>query len=123
MGSLGGLGKQDNSVQERRRLHGLIVAFSMTIQLLIIEDGRWWILTRGRQRIGLLVLVVVFAMRLVIGSSEHFFVAGPTNVFDVGSSDWALPFKLNVVILVLLEVTGRWSLCASKRCALGFCQD
>jgi hypothetical protein len=59
-----------------------------------------------QQRIGSLVLIVVFAVGLVIGSSEHFFVAGPTNVFDVGNGNWALPFKLSVVTLVLLEVTG-----------------
>ncbi len=57
-------------------------------------------------RTGSLVLIVVFAVGLVIGSSEHFFVTGPANVFDVGNSSWALPFKLSVVILVLLEITG-----------------
>ncbi len=59
-----------------------------------------------RLRIGSLVLIVVFAVGLVIGSAEHFFVTGPTTVFDVGNGQWAFPFKLSVMILVLLEVTG-----------------
>jgi hypothetical protein len=59
-----------------------------------------------RQKIGSLVLITVFAIGLVIGSSEHFFVAGPNNVFDVGTGDWTVPFKVSVAILVLLEVAG-----------------
>lgn len=59
-----------------------------------------------RQKIGSLVLVAVFAVGLVIGSSEHFFVSGPNNVFDVGNGDWAIPFKASVAILVVLEIAG-----------------
>jgi hypothetical protein len=59
-----------------------------------------------RQKIGSLVLIVVFTVGLVVGSSEHFFVTGPNNVFDVGNGDWALLFKISVAILVLLEVAG-----------------
>lgn len=59
-----------------------------------------------RQKIGSLVLIVVFAIGLVVGSSEHFFITGPNNVFDVGNGDWALLFKISVAILVLLEVAG-----------------
>ncbi len=59
-----------------------------------------------RQKIGSLLLLAVFAVGLVIGSSEHFFVAGPNNVFDVGTGDWTVPFKISVAILVLLEVAG-----------------
>jgi hypothetical protein len=28
------------------------------------------------------------------------------NVFDVGNGDWALPFKISVWILLVLEVAG-----------------
>lgn len=59
-----------------------------------------------RPRIGSLVLIVMFAIGLVIGSWEHFFAAGPNNVFDVGSSDLALPFKVSVAMLVFLELAG-----------------
>ena len=59
-----------------------------------------------RQRIGSLVLIVVFTIGLVVGSSEHFFITGPNNVFDVGNDAWALWFKISVAILVLLEVAG-----------------
>jgi hypothetical protein len=59
-----------------------------------------------RRKLGSLVLVAVFALGLSIGSYEHFFVSGPNNVFDVGDGDWALPFRISVAILVLLEVAG-----------------
>jgi hypothetical protein len=59
-----------------------------------------------RQKIGSLVLIAVFAVGLVIGSSEHFFVSGPNNVFDVGNGDWAILFKASVAILVVLEIAG-----------------
>ncbi len=59
-----------------------------------------------RQKIGSFILIGVFAVGLVIGSSEHFFVAGPNNVFDVGTGDWTVPFKISVAILLLLEVAG-----------------
>ncbi len=44
-----------------------------------------------RQKTGSLVLVAVFIVGLVIGTAEHFLVAGPNNVFDVGNTDWADP--------------------------------
>jgi hypothetical protein len=50
--------------------------------------------------------MVVFTIGLVVGSSEHFFIAGLNNVFDVGSGAWALLFKISVAILVVLEVAG-----------------
>ena len=59
----------------------------------------------GWPKIGSLVLIVVFALGFVIGGSEHFLAAGPTNVFDVGGA-WALPFKITVAILVLFQVAG-----------------
>ncbi len=59
-----------------------------------------------RPKIGSLVLIATFAVGLVIGSTEHFFVAGPNNVFDVANGDWAFPFKVSVWILLVLEVAG-----------------
>jgi hypothetical protein len=59
-----------------------------------------------RPKIGSLVLIATFVVGLVIGSAEHFFVAGPNNVFDVGNGDWALPFKISVWMLLVLEVAG-----------------
>ncbi|HZS62540.1 MAG TPA: hypothetical protein VFA43_24955 [Gemmatimonadaceae bacterium] len=59
-----------------------------------------------RPRIGSLLLVAVFAIGLIIGSIEHFVVGGPNNVFDVGTNAWALPFKVTVAILLVLEVAG-----------------
>ena len=38
-----------------------------------------------RQKSGLLVLIAVFTIGLVVGSSEHFFITGPNNVFEVGN--------------------------------------
>lgn len=59
-----------------------------------------------RQKLGSLVLIVVFVVGLVIGSAEHLFVAGPNNVFDVSNGDWAMPFKISVWMLLFLEVAG-----------------
>lgn len=39
-----------------------------------------------------------------MGCLEHFFVAGPYNVFDVGSGHWVLPFDISVALLVVVQV-------------------
>jgi hypothetical protein len=57
-------------------------------------------------KIGSLVLVVVLALGFVMGCLEHFFVAGPYNVFDVGSGHWVLPFDISVALLVVVQVAG-----------------
>ncbi|MGH7224634.1 MAG: hypothetical protein ACRELF_15530 [Gemmataceae bacterium] len=75
------------------------IAGTLTLVGLTLLWLRW-------HKIGSLVLTLVFAIGLVIGSLEHFFVAGPYNVFDVGYGDWTLPFKISVAILVVLEVAG-----------------
>ncbi len=62
-----------------------------------------------RKRIGAFALIVVFAIGLVIGSLEHFVVAGPNNVFDAGYSGWAILFDVSVALLVALEIMGLWS--------------
>ena len=57
-------------------------------------------------KIGSLVLIVVLALGFVMGCLEHFFVAGPYNVFDVGSGHWVLPFDITVALLVVFQVAG-----------------
>jgi 6,7-dimethyl-8-ribityllumazine synthase len=61
-----------------------------------------------RRLAGSLVLVVVFAIGLVIGSLEHFFTPGPNNVFDAGVSGVAFLFRISVALLVALEIAGLW---------------
>lgn len=61
-----------------------------------------------RSLIGSLVLVAVFGVGLVIGSLEHFFIPGPNNVFDAGLGVVALLFRINVALLVALEIAGLW---------------
>jgi hypothetical protein len=58
--------------------------------------------------VGSLVLVIVFAIGLVVGSLEHFFIPGPNNVFDAGHSGVAFLFRINVALLVALEIAGLW---------------
>lgn len=57
-------------------------------------------------KIGSLVLIVVLALGFFMGCLEHFFVAGPYNVFDVGSGHWVLPFDITVALLVVFQVAG-----------------
>ncbi|MGA1988445.1 MAG: hypothetical protein ABSG72_19410 [Candidatus Sulfotelmatobacter sp.] len=68
--------------------------------------GLLW--TRGK-KIGSFVLIIEFAIGLVIGSLEHFFIAGPNNVFDAGYSGWAILFDATVALLLVLEIAGLWS--------------
>lgn len=75
------------------------IAGALTFAGLALLWMRW-------HKTGALLLAIMFANGLVIGSLEHFFVAGPSNVFDVGYGDWTLPFKISVAILVVLEVVG-----------------
>jgi hypothetical protein len=57
-------------------------------------------------KVGSLVLLVVLALGFVMGCLEHFFVAGPYNVFDVGRGHWVLPFDITVALLVVFQVAG-----------------
>lgn len=61
-----------------------------------------------RRLTGALVLAVVFTIGLVIGSLEHFFTPGPNNVFDAGVGGVAFLFRINVGLLVALEIAGLW---------------
>jgi hypothetical protein len=53
--------------------------------------------------------IAAFVLILVIGSLEHFVVAGPNNVFDAGCSGWAILFDVSVALLVALDIAGLWS--------------
>jgi hypothetical protein len=59
-----------------------------------------------RLKVGSLVLIVVFAIGLVQGTAEHFFIPGPNNVFDVSAGPWAFPFTITVALLPVLEIAG-----------------
>lgn len=72
--------------------------------------------------VGSLVLVVVFAIGLVVGSLEHFFIPGPNNVFDAGHSAVAFLFRINVALLVALEIAGLWGAARLIRSAWRFRQ-
>jgi hypothetical protein len=74
--------------------------------LTLVGVGLLW--TRLK-RTGAFVLIIGFAIGLVIGSLEHFFVAGPNNVFDAGYGSWAILFDASVALLVALEIAGLWS--------------
>lgn len=75
------------------------IAGALTLAGLVLLWMRW-------HKTGSLLLAAMFANGLVIGSLEHFFVAGPFNVFDVGDGAWTLLFKVSVAALVILEVAG-----------------
>jgi hypothetical protein len=90
---------------------GLTVAGSVRIGayagvLTLAGVGLLW--TRLK-RIGSLVLIIGFAIGLMIGSLEHFFVAGPNNVFDAAYSGSAILFDASVALLLALEIAGLWS--------------
>jgi Zn finger protein HypA/HybF involved in hydrogenase expression len=54
---------------------------TITIMLTLCGVILLWL---QRSLLGSLVLLAVFAIGLVIGSLEHFFISGPNNVFDAG---------------------------------------
>lgn len=70
-----------------------------------------------RKLLGSLVLAVVLAIGLVIGSLEHFFTPGPNNVFDAGAGTVAFLFRFNVALLVILEIAGLWGCALLMRSA------
>ena len=74
----------------------------------VLTLGGVSLLWAQRRIIGSLVLVVVFAIGLVIGSLEHFFIPGPNNVFDAGVGVIPLLFRFNVALLVILQIAGLW---------------
>ena len=78
---------------------------AMTAVLTLVGVSLLW---AQRWLAGALVLVVVFAVGFVIGSLEHFFIPGPNNVFDAGVGVVAFLFRLNVALLVALEIAGLW---------------
>jgi hypothetical protein len=58
---------------------------ALTVVLTLVGISLLW---TQRMLAGSLLLVVVFAIDLVIGSLEHFFIPGPNNVFDTGGAVW-----------------------------------
>lgn len=74
----------------------------------VLTLGGVSLLWAHRRLIGSLVLAVVFAIGLVIGSLEHFFIPGPNNVFDAGVGSVAFLFRFNVALLVVLQIAGLW---------------
>lgn len=78
---------------------------AVTIVLTLAGAALLW---AQRRVIGSLVLAAVFAIGLVIGGLEHFVVPGPNNVFDAGGSSVAFLFRINVALLVALEISGLW---------------
>lgn len=91
---------------------------AVTIVLTLVGAA---LLRAQRRVIGALVLAAVFAVGLVIGSLEHFVIAGPNNVFDAGASSVAFLFRINVALLVALEISGLWGagrvICSTWRSA------
>lgn len=81
---------------------------AQTSALTLAGVGLLWARHRLAKLAGSLALVVVFAVGLVIGSLEHFFTAGPNNVFDAGHGGVAFLFRINVALLVALEIAGLW---------------
>jgi hypothetical protein len=78
----------------------------------VLTLGGVSLLWARRRTVGSLVLVAVFAIGLVIGSMEHFFIPGPNNVFDAGVGEVAFLFRFNVALLVALQIAG---LCGGAR--------
>jgi hypothetical protein len=78
---------------------------AVTAVLTLVGASLLW---AQRRLAGSLVLVVVFAVGLVIGSLEHFFIPGPNNVFDAGGGSVAFLFRINVALLIVLQIAGLW---------------
>jgi hypothetical protein len=74
----------------------------------VLTLGGVILLWAQRRMAGSLLLVAVFAVGLVIGSMEHFFVPGPNNVFDASVGGVAFLFRFNVALLVALQIAGLW---------------
>jgi hypothetical protein len=75
------------------------IAGGLTLAGLALLWMRW-------QKTGSVLLALMFANGLIIGSLEHFFVTGPNNVFDVGDGAWTFLFKISVAVLLVLEIAG-----------------
>lgn len=83
----------------------------------VLTLGGVSLLWAQRRLAGSLVLVAVFAIGLVIGSLEHFFIPGPNNVFDAGGGGVAFLFRISVVLLVALQIAGLWGVARLIRSA------
>jgi hypothetical protein len=96
------------SFAEAARIGALTVALTL---------GGVSLLWAQRRLAGSLVLVAVFAIGLVVGSLEHFFIPGPNNVFDAGGGGVAFLFRISVMLLVALQIAGLWGVARLIRSA------
>jgi hypothetical protein len=78
----------------------------IAIQASLFTLGGLALLWTRFRKIGSAVLILLLAVGFVIGSLEHFFAAGPYNVFDVGSGRWVLAFDTSVALLVIFQIAG-----------------
>ena len=83
-------------------------AARIAVVAVLLTLGGVSLLWAQRRLAGSLVLVLVFAIGLVIGSLEHFFIPGPNNVFEAGAGGVAFLFRFSVALLVALEIAGLW---------------
>lgn len=89
------------------------LALRIGIQTSALTFGGLALLWTLYQKIGSILLIVVLALGLILGSLEHFFVAGPYNVFDVtrdvGIGQWVIPFVVSCALLLIAELAGLWA--------------
>ena len=57
-------------------------------------------------RSGFLLLLISMLGALVFGGYYHFLSGGADNVSSLGAHDWAMPFQVTAVLLVLTEALG-----------------
>lgn len=90
-----------------------LLALRIGILASVLTFGGLALLWTRYQKIGSLLLVAVLALGLVTGDLEHFFVAGPYNVFDVardvGIGQWVIPFVVSCALLLIAELAGLWA--------------
>jgi hypothetical protein len=55
------------------------------------------------------LLLIFFMIPLVIGGYEHFVKSGPDNVFQMARGEFALPFQVSAVSLVVFEILVCWA--------------
>lgn len=82
------------------------VAARIAIQAAVVTVIGVALVWTRHPKIGSLVLIALLGFGFVVGCLEHFFVAGPYNVFDVGGGHWVVPFDVSVALLVVVQLAG-----------------
>lgn len=59
-------------------------------------------------RLASVLIFIPLVVGLSAGGFEHFLSKGPDNVFRMAATEWALPFTISAVLLVVLELCGCW---------------